>query len=1635
MTPQFDHTHDADKSLASKFPQIAAEWHPTKNGDLTPDQITPGSKKKVWWLGKCGHEWDATVASRTGSSRGCPFESGQRTLAGFNDLATKFPEIAAEWHPTKNGDITSAQITPGSNKKVWWLGTCGHEWDMLVRDRTGRNQGCPFEAGKRILVGFNDFATKFPEIAAEWHPIKNGDLTPDQVFASNNRKKVWWLGTCGHEWETTVKSRTAHRTGCPVESGMRTLDGFNDLLTKFPEIAAEWHPTKNGDLTPNQITAANGKKVWWLGACGHTWDATVSSRTVKKTACPFEVGQRVLSGFNDLATKFPDVAAEWHPTKNGELTPDQISAGSEKKVWWLGTCGHEWDAVVHSRTGQNLHCPFESGQRLLSGFNDLATKFPEIAAEWHPTKNGDLTPDQVSAGSHKKVWWLGNCGHEWDAKVGERTGQNHGCPFESRQRTLYNFNDLATKFPDVAAEWHPTKNGDLTPDQISAGSHKKVWWLGNCGHEWDAKVGERTRKQQGCPFEAKSHARLLTGFNDLLTKFPAIAAEWHPNKNGDLTPNDISAGSNKKVWWLGTCGHEWDSMVTNRTRQNQGCPFESGRRTLAGFNDLATKFPEIAAEWHPTKNGDLTPDTISASNGKKVWWLGSCGHEWETTVGSRTGNKTGCPFESRRRTLDGFNDLATKFPGIATGLHHTKNSAITPDQVTADHKKVQRIRKYWHALAARIAGSNEKNAELAFASSKRTTTGFNDLATKFPDVAAEWHPTKNGDLTSSQVTPGSNKKVWWLGTCGHEWDATVNGRTGQNLGCPFDSGHRTLTGFNDLATKFPEIAAEWHPTKNGDLTPNQVTAGSEKKVWWLGKCGHEWDTRIKRRTGQKSGCPFESRRRRTLTGFNDLATKFPEIAAELHPTKNGDLTPDQIFASSSKKVWWLGKCGHTWDSTVANRTVIKTGCPFDSSNRLLSGFNDLATKFPKIAAEWHPTKNGDLTPDHISSGSHKKVWWLGTCGHEWETTVDSRTKQKSGCPFESGLRTLAGFNDLATKFPKIAAEWHPTKNGGLTPDQISAGNSKKVWWLGICGHEWETTVSYRTRNNRGCPFESGRRTLAGFNDLATKFPKIAAEWHPTKNGDLTPDKVFASSGKKVWWLGKCGHEWDTTVKSRTGHRTGCQFESGQRTLAGFNDFATKFPKIAAEWHPTKNGDLTPDKVFASSDKKVWWLGACGHTWRARINGRTVNNQGCLLKCHTKSLATRFPEIAAEWHPTKNGDITPDQISAGSHKQFWWLGACGHEWETTVAYRTRRNFGCPFESNRRPLAGFNDLATQFPEIAAEWHPTKNGGLTSDKISAGSHKKVWWLGGCGHEWETTVAYRTRRNFGCPFESGQRLLSGFNDLVTKFPEIAAEWHPTKNGELTPDQVFASSNEKAWWFGTCGHEWDARIGGRTGQNRGCPFESGQSTLTGFNDLATKFPEISVEWHPTDNGDLTPDQVFALSGKKVWWLGKCGHAWTARVSDRTRNNQGCPFKYHARLLATKFPEIAAEWHPTKNGNMTPDQISAGSHKKVWWLGGCGHEWESTIDGRTRRELGCPFELGRRTLAGFNDLATKFPEIAAEWHPTKNGDFTPDQVTAGSNKKVWWLGTCGHEWDASVRARTRRNVGCPFESQRHALVG
>jgi len=217
-----------------------------------------------------------------------------------------------------------------------------------------------------------------------------------------------------------------------------------------------------------------------------------------------------------------------------------------------------------------------------------------------------------------------------------------------------------------------------------------------------------------------------------------------------------------------------------------------------------------------------------------------------------------------------------------------------------------------------------------------------------------------------------------------------------------------------LKFKFPELAKQWHPTKNKTLNPGQFAVFSNKSVWWYCSvttcdhgCPHEWRTAIS--TRQQTGCPFCSIPAKQICEHNSLQARYPELTNEWHPTKNENLKPDQFSVSSGQQVWWIcrkfnchQKCLHEWRTSINNRTGLSRGCPFCSiPAKRICEHNSLQARYPEIANEWHPTENENLKPNKFSVSSNKIVWWqcLKKPNHRpWFAAITSRTSRKTGCP-------------------------------------------------------------------------------------------------------------------------------------------------------------------------------------------------------------------------------------------------------------------------------------------------------------------------------------------------------------------------------------------------------------------------------------------------------------------------------------------------------------------------------------------------------------------------------------------------------------------------------------------------------------
>lgn len=570
---------EAAKSLAVIMPELAKQWHPQKNGELTPFDVTKGSNKKVWWAcSTCNYEWEAMINNRS-KGRGCPACAGQVTTKS-NNLKSKEPKLAKEWHSTRNGVLTPSDVTSGSGKKVWWkCSNCSHDWEAVIYSRIKGN-GCPVCSG-RVATADNNLALVNPELAKEWHSIKNENLNPFNVLPSSGIK-VWWNCVRGHEWEATIDSRS-RGTGCSI--------CVKTKKSSFPEMAIYYYLKQIIDVE-RQVSL--GKKNWPLDLYipslkigveydGFFYHQNKENKDESKNDYYQTKGVQIVrireAGLPPITNTIKNIFLE----SNNEV-------GQTNSINELFQFLRKQYSVEQGNVSVNVERDRNQIIKMISEIEESESLFvvnPQLAREWHPDKNHPLTPLQVRANSDIKVWWQCKKGHEWQTTIGNRT-RGTGCAICAGQYATGE-NNLGVHNPLLAQEWHPSKNGEFNPYNILPQSNRNVWWrCSSCNHDWKTTVNNR-HKGHGCP---ACSGRVATADNNLAMVNPNLTFEWHVTKNDRLTPFDVKPKSNRKVWWKCiVCNHEWEAIIADRFSGN-GCPKCGRIKRWETRRKLNQKFPK-----------------------------------------------------------------------------------------------------------------------------------------------------------------------------------------------------------------------------------------------------------------------------------------------------------------------------------------------------------------------------------------------------------------------------------------------------------------------------------------------------------------------------------------------------------------------------------------------------------------------------------------------------------------------------------------------------------------------------------------------------------------------------------------------------------------------------------------------------------------------------------------------------------------------------------------------------------------------------------------------------------------------------------------------------------------------------------
>lgn len=563
-------------------------------------------------------------------------------------LSVTNPDLAKEWNQERNGSLKLDDFSCGSHKNVWWKCGNGHEWEALISNRVRLGRGCPYCAGQRVIKGINDLSTVNPELAKQWNYERNA-MKPYEV-AAGTHKKAWWICPEGHEWEAEIKSR-ASGIGCPVCNGKKVLKGFNDLETVNPDLAKDWHPTKNEPLKPSEVTSVSGKKVWWICRYGHEYQAAVYNRK-KGSGCPL-CAKASRSSFPEQAIyyyvkkQFPDAVNGYRDIFSYTMELDVFIPSIKVGIEYDGKVYHSGkDNQIRDSRKYNI-C--KKNGIMLVRVVEIKRYTPLLMCD-HKIEIPSADDRYLDYAISSLLFHLGK-----PADVNVKRDRNEILSLLDKRKV-----SLTDEYPDVAKEWDYEVNHPLVPENLPPHSNEKVGWIcAKCGNRWKAAIGDRTRaKANGCPKCASAEggqkrvASLIKVKGSIVETNPELLEEWDYDKNTGISPEQLTSGSGRKVWWIcRTCGYSWKTNVGHRT-SGRGCPSCSGKIVRPGINDLKTLYPEIAREWDAELNYPSKPDQFLPKSGKKFWWKCSkCGNRWQTAIHVRTSGHN-CPKCSRNKNLE-----------------------------------------------------------------------------------------------------------------------------------------------------------------------------------------------------------------------------------------------------------------------------------------------------------------------------------------------------------------------------------------------------------------------------------------------------------------------------------------------------------------------------------------------------------------------------------------------------------------------------------------------------------------------------------------------------------------------------------------------------------------------------------------------------------------------------------------------------------------------------------------------------------------------------------------------------------------------------------------------------------------------
>lgn len=639
------------KSILITHPAIAKDWDVTKNLDFKIEDIGDTDKNSIWWTCANGHSYAISPFTRV-RTNGCKFcnkeankqkQRSARIKLGISTSIGDSPKFLSIWNYDLN-KVSPYEIAISSNVVISWKCQCGNLWEMSPKSISSRRSeqikfkclNCVSKERSEISLNSRRKNTKLllkdvlPQLRESWDFEKN-DIEFDNVFPVANTK-YWWKCHFGHSWSASAQNRNLARSGCPECSGSGTSKIEIYILCELRKIFSTVMWRKK--IESFEVDIFIPEYSIGIEVDGEYWHKDKHDQDRKKSNYLRSKGIDMIRIRSDLLTEIEDHVI----IVKGKSNTDDFQNITNRVVEYLQSKIEYNNLAEYARNKKQLAAA--EYQEMISRLpappagESFLSVYPRVALEWDYVKNSPLTPDLFMPKSDQKFWWICSANHSWQATIKNRTLRESNCPDcrderrseDTINRHRHRLGSIAEKFPGLISFWDHKNNILDDPQNVTAVLTNSYAWT--CSHQHTfTRLLKTMIKDQSCKVCNVTISAL--GF-----KFPDLLQEWNYEKNREIDPLTLHAGTNTKVWWKCKEGHEWITGVVNRTGHSKSnCPTCSKKRgsektqrtRLETRGSLFDNYPTIASKWNHELNGQNNPKMILSNTHTKYWWNCECG--------------------------------------------------------------------------------------------------------------------------------------------------------------------------------------------------------------------------------------------------------------------------------------------------------------------------------------------------------------------------------------------------------------------------------------------------------------------------------------------------------------------------------------------------------------------------------------------------------------------------------------------------------------------------------------------------------------------------------------------------------------------------------------------------------------------------------------------------------------------------------------------------------------------------------------------------------------------------------------------------------------------------------------------------